>query len=354
MQYRVCTSCGQVNLPGARLCIKCGSPLEMSKMSSENTVGVDGIPQPLPPPPSGGLVDSVKEAFVTLVKPTPPVVSPSGVVYNKMAPFTSVTKYLVIGMILFLIGMIFSTTGLFLTTSIWILISISFAPLLYVFWMYKQDRFEREPTELIVLSFGWGSFSVFLILMMWGFIFPDIDLPAWIAGPLPEEPLKILGVYLLATNKKLGREFNDHLDGMVYGAAAGGGFAIIENFLYVYSMMIEGVPLLLAVAIRSTIGHVFYSALVGRWLGLSKARKGFVQITDLIPGLLVAMVFHGFWNSDIMGLILEGFNVLGGDLGMLIGLFAVAGVFYLILYKYTKEAVRDEKLWGYNAGYAPK
>jgi RsiW-degrading membrane proteinase PrsW (M82 family) len=112
-----------------------------------------------------GLVDSVKEAFVTLVKPTPPVVSPSGVVYNKMTPFTSVTKYLVIGMILFLIGMIFSTTGLFLTTSIWILISISFAPLLYVFWMYKQDRFEREPTELIVLSFGWGSF----------FGFPDTD-----------------------------------------------------------------------------------------------------------------------------------------------------------------------------------
>jgi hypothetical protein len=66
-------------------------------------------------PPFGGLVDSTKEAFVTLVKPTPPVVSPSGAVYNKMTSYALITKYSVIGIILFLVGMIFSTAARYVT-----------------------------------------------------------------------------------------------------------------------------------------------------------------------------------------------------------------------------------------------
>ena len=137
-------------------------------------------------------------------------------------------------------------------------------------------------------------------------------------------------------------------------AAAGAGFAIAENFIYIVYLLKEGVPLLLAVLVRSTISHVFYSALVGRWLGLAKVRRGYVNMMDLVPGLVVAMVLHGLWNSPLLDSILFFFNDLGGDYGFIIGIFIMAGPYYLILYKYIKEALRDEKLWGYSIGYAPK
>lgn len=345
---RFCTRCGSILPPNSRYCPKCGSPVKAGP--------------PKTAVPRATLFNSVKEAFVTLVKPTPPITRPTEVVYKKLPPYGSIRKYLFLGIVLFFVGLLLNTFGIFLLVPLWFIIAVCLAPLVYALWMYRQDRLEAEPLELIVSSLGWGAFSAFLVILLWLtlYVVAGVDvnaIPAWIGGPLPEEPLKILGVYWLATHKSLGKEFNDHLDGMVYGAAAGAGFAIAENFGYIFSMVTEGVPLPWAVLARSTIGHVFFSGLVGRCLGLAKIRKGRIKVVDLIPGLAVAMVLHGLWNFLVTTPLLDPFWLffyyIGGDYGVIIAVFLIASPYYLIMYKYAKEALRDEKLWGYSVGYAP-
>lgn len=347
---KTCPSCGRENQHAAKFCSNCGSQLEVKSKPIEEPVYTP-VSQSIQP--STSLFSQIGEAFVTLVKPTPPLTRPTDVVYKKLQPYGSISKYMIIGLFLFFVGLILSTSGLFLSAPLWFLASISIIPILYLAWIYRQDRWESEPHELVILSLGWGAFAAFIVMLLWETILARVDVPSWIGGPLPEEPIKILGIYWLATHKRLGKEFNNHLDGMVYGAAAGAGFAIAENFIYVLYLTGEGVPLMLAVLVRGTIGHVFYSALVGRWLGLAKVRKGYINLVDLIPGLLVAMTLHGLWNSPLFDPVLFFFDDIGGDYGFILGIFIIASPYYLILYKYVREALRDEKLWGYHIGHAP-
>lgn len=86
--------------------------------------------------------------------------------------------------------------------------------------------------------------------------------------------------------------------------------------------------------------HAFSTGFVGRWLGLSKVRQGRVIWLDLIPGFVVAMLIHGLWNF----------------LGQYIGVFGLVLVIPIAfwMYKFAKEANRDEASWGYATGLAPK
>jgi RsiW-degrading membrane proteinase PrsW (M82 family) len=122
-----------------------------------------------------------------------------------------------------------------------------------------------------------------------------------VVGPV-EEAVKLLAVRLYAFRSG---EFDAVVDGAVYGAAAGLGFATIENLIYI-SGTVEGVadPLDLiatgsAVATVRALagpGHVLYSAFAGYYLGLAKFnpdRAGAI----VVKGLLVAAVVHATYNA---------------------------------------------------------
>jgi len=78
-----------------------------------------------------------------------------------------------------------------------------------------------------------------------------------------EEPLKLLELYLMTTGRKTGYETNNHLDGMVCGAAAGAGFAALENIYYISNMIVkQGSLLLSAILFRATTSfcHIAWTA----------------------------------------------------------------------------------------------
>jgi len=133
-----------------------------------------------------------------------------------------------------------------------------------------------------------------------GFVFQIITFFV-VVGPV-EETVKLLAVYLYAFRSS---RFDAVIDGAVYGAVAGLGFATIENAIYISGSVQNISDPLNLIAQGSTItavralagpGHVIYSAFAGYYLGLAKfnsERAGPI----VVKGLAIAALIHAVYNS---------------------------------------------------------
>lgn len=225
----------------------------------------------------------------------------------------------------------------------WYLLAFSFVgPAIYLTWMYRADKFEREPVYLVILIVGWGMFAAFLSLIGNSF-FKEIGLgAAWLGAPIVEESMKAIGVYLMAKNP----EFNNSMDGIVYGFASGMGFAWAENFLYIILVYEGDLTLALLRVFIFCLGHGIYTAYTGWALGKEKVRKGYVKFGDMRVGLAMAMIAHGIYNSDILQ--------VDSYASLALWVIITLGTFSVILYALIRRSWADEKKWHYDDGYAPK
>jgi RsiW-degrading membrane proteinase PrsW (M82 family) len=203
---------------------------------------------------------------------------------------------------------------------------------------------KTEPLTLIVLLFGFGALATILAIGLELAFMPQGAL--FLAGVF-EEPSKILGVYYIATRKRFHKEFNGPMDGLVWGAAAGAGFAIVESTEYLVAPLIRGqlgIPgastlIVVSLLLRNFSGpmHMVWTGIVAWWLGLVKASRGRFTGRDLIPGLFVAIVLHGLWNAlDLVSLII------------------LLPIYVYLFRKLAKEAHREELAWGYQSIQVPK
>lgn len=195
-----CPNCGSSVSENETVCSSCGASLALP-------------PPPPPSPPRPNLIESIVEAFVSLFRKNPPVDYPSGVVYEKLEmSHTSINKYLIIGVVLVFAGFLFAWTffaGLVAAGSgilgvLAVTVAGSIAPLAYAFWMYFNDRFEREPLALVAYTFGWGAASGIVAALVNTVLLAVIP-ATYIVAPLVEEPLKIIGVYFLVVKSSLGK-----------------------------------------------------------------------------------------------------------------------------------------------------
>jgi RsiW-degrading membrane proteinase PrsW (M82 family) len=219
--------------------------------------------------------------------------------------------------------------------------------IIYFIIIYRTDKYEREPLRFILFIFAWGGFSGVFAATLNEIIGPLFQASlgnASLSGAITEEPLKAAGLYYLVTRERFRDEFNTPLDGIVYGFAAGMGFFAVENFIYFLSPEIGGTGTLV---MRSFLlwGHGVWVATTGLWLGLAKIQRGYIRRWDLVPGLLVAITMHFLWNGW------GGF--LGNDLGFIAQIAQLVFQFWYMR-KILREALRDETIWGYNQGLAPK
>ncbi|WP_222916375.1 PrsW family glutamic-type intramembrane protease [Natrinema sp. SYSU A 869] len=150
-----------------------------------------------------------------------------------------------------------------------------------------------------------------------------------IVGPI-EETVKLLAVQVFAYRST---SFNAVIDGAVYGAVAGLGFAAIENAIYIGRVVGEAEPEasvfftaggIATVRALAGPGHVIYSAIAGYYLGLAKFNRDYAG-PIVLKGLLVAAFVHGTYNVTvgIVPGILTEFFPIG---------FGLAFVSYVVLY----------------------
>ena len=118
-------------------------------------------------------------------------------------------------------------------------------PLIILFYFIFSDRF-REPKAMITKTFlgiaitiPAGYLNTF-ILDTFGndTALREAFLSGFVGGGPVEEILKFLVLYYFILREK---EFNEPMDGIVYGVTASLGFATLENIDYVFNIDWGGV-----------------------------------------------------------------------------------------------------------------
>jgi len=340
-----CPHCGATVYDNDNFCRECG--LSLTKESTAPPPPSPISTFPTSPPQKVSIITNTLLAFTNLFTSRDPLVGVTGVAYEKLPPprVAQSWKLIVIAVALFA-GFYILEFGEeaypIIDGNLMYFVSTYAVAFLFLLWVYRSDKYERDPFSFILALFAWGVFSGLLagpLNAVFGSMFGALFGNEALVAPFVEEPLKALGLYLLVRHRIWGKEFNSPLDGVVYGFAVGLGFFAMENFNY-FLYFDESVLIY-----RSLMcwGHGVWVATTGLWLAIAKVKRGRVVIWDLIPGLLVAMTLHFLWNGW-MGFL--------GDLGFVAIL--AQGVHQLwYSRKMIKEAMRDDVLLGYEAGMAP-
>jgi len=241
-------------------------------------------------------------------------------------------------------------------------------------YVYVTDVTTSEPLDLLVATFILGVLFAGFAGLVNSYLGPALrSIPGLglilffylVVGPV-EETVKWLAVRLHAFRS---REFNAVIDGAIYGAVAGLGFATIENALYITRgidpsgtsnalvlavvgvLGLGGVENILGAGGEITAfralsgpGHVIYSAFAGYYLGLAKFnpdRAGPI----VVKGLLIAAFIHATYNT-LVGIVPALVEVVVPGVSQLVVVFAFVvvydGIFFYALFR---------KLSGYRDAY---
>jgi RsiW-degrading membrane proteinase PrsW (M82 family) len=223
--------------------------------------------------------------------------------------------------------------------------------LLLAGYVWRSDVTAREPLSLLAATFLLAVLTAGFAAVVNGLVqpaFSSLGIVGMIlffyvvVGPV-EEAVKLLAVWLYAYDAD---RFAAVIDGAVYGAVAGLGFATIENAMYIGRAVGEvgGVSLgLELIGIGGDItatralagpGHVIYSAFAGYYLGLAKfnpENRGPI----VVKGLVVAALIHATYNATVglgSGLIqsVTGLPVIAASF---VYILLYAGLFGFLLYR---------------------
>ncbi len=173
---------------------------------------------------------------------------------------------------------------------------LGFAP--GVFWLiffYKRDILEKEPKSLILWSFVLGIYIAIPAASLESLFHINKYLIAILVAPIVEELLKFLVIKSYCYPKN---DFNEPMDGIVYGAAVALGFASIENVSYLYNAYSQGNfnITFVARAFLTVPGHALFTCMGGYALGIKKIYPEKVNKYFVFKGLLLAMLLHALFN----------------------------------------------------------
>ena len=193
---------------------------------------------------------------------------------------------------------------------------LAFIPLAGVLLAIRLiDRWEPEPRGLVAFALAWGAIASVIIALgvdlVLSMVFGARDSYAAevfqtvVQAPIVEEFAKGLGVLIVYAIGR--RAFDGPVDGIVYGALVGAGFAFTENIQYFAVSWIEGgvgetSTTFFVRGIMSPFAHVMFTSVTGFALGLA-ARRGATTRQAVGPwlvGLAGAILLHAFWNGSAM------------------------------------------------------
>jgi RsiW-degrading membrane proteinase PrsW (M82 family) len=206
------------------------------------------------------------------------------------------------------------------------------------------DRNEKEPWYFQLAAFFWGA----VVAVVFSYVFNSLTglavtaaygasagefVGSVIAAPLFEEFFKGSALVILLILFR--SHFDNVLDGIVYGALVGLGFAMTENIIYFgrayFDAGVIGLGFLFVLrAVLGGFGHALYTATFGASLGWARSRYGVGKARFLVPaaGLALAMLQHALWNGTAWGV--SQFTSDGNELLALAIIILVEPVLFIL------------------------
>ncbi len=187
-----------------------------------------------------------------------------------------------------------------------------------LFVVRRIDRNEKEPWRLVLVAAAWGAI-VATSLVVWAETVweisaqrtlvpgPGLDASLAFMAGIIEELAKGLALVLLFLVMR--NEFDDVVDGIVYGAAVGLGFNFMESVDYMtnlYSIFAPegfgstaaGVQWYGRQVLGLFFGHATYTAFIGAGLGIARQLpRPRQKILAAVSGFLIAIAGHFSWDA---------------------------------------------------------
>jgi protease PrsW len=187
----------------------------------------------------------------------------------------------------------------------------SFFPVLFfLISLYLFDSFKLVGKAMLIFCMLWGIFaagvSYYINNAISSGFLPDHQILSRYVAPFTEEILKSLVIILLVSVKKIGFT----VDAAIYGFAAGTGFALAENLVYLFQLGDQ--PAMVVWVLRgfgTALMHggntaVFAMLLMG---GIQRDKPVYFSVW---PGLLAAYILHSAYNHFFVNPFLQAIVLL--------------------------------------------
>jgi RsiW-degrading membrane proteinase PrsW (M82 family) len=232
--------------------------------------------------------------------------------------------------------------------SILALLIATAVPLVVLYIIYTLDLYGTGAFRSIALCFGWGAVAVGLAYYANTTVY-NVSLLAYAnpthleqqavytnvtryMAPVIEEILKAVVLIYLVRRPN----FTYFVDGAIYGFAVGIGFAVFENYFYLFTTPGEEIGTAVSRVISTNLMHATASATVGITLGFARFQRFSGRALFLLGGLLLAIVIHAAYNNLV--------TRAGG--GLLLLYAGGAGVGGALAIGFTiKRGLAEQKKW---------
>jgi protease PrsW len=210
--------------------------------------------------------------------------------------------------------------------------------------IWAVDRYEKEPLRLVAIALGLGAVAAPLLAFV---LQVALDEPTSMRAQtiIPESQLSVisplieaiaLGLAILVVFLIVRHEIDDLLDGVLYGAVVGIGFALTANFVSILATNSqfgqETTPSLFA-AMVAGLNYLFYGGVIGLAAGLGRRQSVGIAAGYIAIGVAAAYGFHlvhdylPWWVApDASGAASSAFAAFLADVPNLIGLVALGAI----------------------------
>ena len=252
------------------------------------------------------------------------------------------------GLGLVLLNFVLLTAGIVAIANPWgdLLFVLAVAPSAFLLWHFHHaDRYKAESPRLLLWTFVYGGLTTLVAAevenVYYGYLPPPGDVVSTFLFLLLGVGLVEEGSKFLAVRRGAYKHFDETMDGIIFGIAAGLGFATVENIAYV---SMYGAEAALIRAVVSVPGHAFWAAIMGYYLARSKLEGRPILA---VLGLALAVFFHGLFDT-----LATEVGTLFPDTvaGAIVGLGLLAGLVWMIYFGIVRKEVARARL---DSAYRP-
>ena len=174
--------------------------------------------------------------------------------------------------------------------------------ILIIFFFVYSDKF-KEPRSEIIKVFLYGILitipAYFLNTFLSNFFYENTRvgeglISSFLTAAPVEEGLKLFVLYYFVYKMK---DFNEPVDGIVYGVTVSLGFATLENIYYVYLLADYFDTSSMSLALVRSFSAVPAHAVFGLFMGYFFMKYSFVKKGDnLFFAFIIPFALHGCYN----------------------------------------------------------